>query len=82
MDERRLREITPGRRGWRFVGSIHGRQVRANVPYLVIARVTTRHYTASGALKRVRILRASGVHSEAWEWDGSWKLLASSRQLP
>jgi len=81
MDDRRLREITPGRRGWRFVGKIRGLVVRANVPYLVVtaAGVTTRHYTEAGAKKRVAILRTSGVKATAWGWsDDGWRLVVRS----
>ena len=82
MDGRRLREIAPSKRGWRFAGKIRGCLVRANVPYLVItsAGVITRHYTEMGSLKRVAILRTSGVAATAWGWTGgAWALIQPRR---
>lgn len=70
MDARRLREVTPAKRGWRFVGRHRGKILRANVPYLVIiGDRMTRHYTESGARKRLAILATSGVTAAAVMWD-------------
>lgn len=77
MDQRRLREVTPAKRGWRFVGRFRGRVISANVPYLVIVnnQKITRHYTESGARKRLAILAACGVTAAGVMWDenrGQW----------
>ena len=85
MDDRRLREITPGKRGWRFVGRYRGQTLRANVPYLVVtsAGVTTRHYTEAGARKRLGILGTSGFGATALEWaDGTWRRVTTAGVTP
>lgn len=70
MDSRRLREVTPARRGWRFIGRHRGKMLRANVPYLVIVGdCVTRHYTENGARKRLAILATSGVTAAGVMWE-------------
>lgn len=85
MDARRLRQITPSKRGWRFVGKWRGcrgfpaRELKANVPYLVITTAAmTRHYTRMGAEKRLRILATCKVPAVGVVWleSGQWATIA------
>ncbi len=83
MDDRRLREITPSQRGYRFQGRWRGRLLRANVPYLVVtSAAVTRHWTAAGARNRVRILRQYGIEAWALRWDSDrWAVEVTSADV-
>jgi hypothetical protein len=86
MDARRLREITPAKRGWRFVGKWRGRIFRANTPCLVItAAAVTRHYTEGGARKRLQILATCRIPGQAIAWNDAaecWVAIRPQRRRP
>lgn len=60
-DERRLSEVSPGQRGFRFVGKWRRLTVKANTPGVIVtaaAVICSRHYTRVGLEDRLGVIRA------------------------
>lgn len=70
LDDRKLRNVSPGRRGHRFAARYRGKLLQSNTRYLVItAAAVTRHYSARGAIDRVRLLELYEVKAAALAYE-------------